>query len=818
MADVRLGLRILSATLGLLSCAQVREQRPPAPDKPGTPRTTTPPAASHAAPTALDLEIPELEPLLQSAITARRLPGAVIAVGNGRGISFLHAYGARALEPAREVMTQDTIFDLASLTKPIVTATLTMQLVDSGRLALDVPLSRYVPQRSAATRCTIRQLLLHSCGLGHVDRLHDYRDPQGTLTRILSQPLSAAPGERFSYSDLGYIVLGKLIERVTGQGLDSLATQRLFEPLGMRDSGYRPDPQLWPRIAPTQRLSGERAKLVSSEARANAVIRGEVHDPRAFRMGGVAGHAGAFASATDLARYARMLLNHGSLDGARILSQRAVEQITAPQPIGPDIRTLGWDMHTRYSGLRGTLLSERAFGHGGFTGTSLWIDPTRDLFVIFLSNRVHPDGHGYVIPLVGQVTDTVVRHVDAQHQAAPPATARAAEPPPASAAACGAPRARVLTGIDVLRAHGFAELRGRNVGLVINRASRARDGTPTWELMRAAPGVHVRAVFAPEHGLSSSTEGKVADAALDGLPVYSLFGKTRRPTTQMLRGIDSVVFDLPDVGVRFYTYASTLRQILEAADHTSIEVVVLDRPNPIGADQIEGPVLDPTLESFVNFHPLPVRHGLTIGELASLLRAERGYGTKLRVIAMQGYSRELRYAQTGLQWTAPSPNLPTPEVAVLYPALGLLESTNLSVGRGTDLPFTFVGAPWLDGVRLSRALNDASLPGVHFDPLDLTPRDDRYAGQLCHGVRVSVDDPAAFRAVHTGFAIAYQVHAQQPQRWEARKLTRLAGDAGVVAALQKGATVSELERLWQPALTRFAEIRARYLRYPTCKE
>jgi uncharacterized protein YbbC (DUF1343 family) len=424
-----------------------------------------------------------------------------------------------------------------------------------------------------------------------------------------------------------------------------------------------------------------------------------------------------------------------------------------------------------------------------------------------------------VIPLVGAVTDQIVQQL---RTAAPnaPVPARAAPTPSAASDAgaqlCNPLHGPVATGIDVLRSDAFAQLAGRKVGLVVNNASRARDGTPTLELFRKQPTLQLKALFAPEHGLASSAEGAIANGAAQGLPVYSLFGKTRRPTPEMLRGLDTIVFDLADVGTRFYTYMSTLRQILEACAGTGIEVVVLDRPNPIGADDIEGPVSSETVENFVNYHPLPVRHGMTAGELAVLMNAERHIGARLRVLPMQGYTRDMLFEATGLTWYAPSPNLPNARSAILYPALGLLESTNVSVGRGTDQPFEFIGAPWLDATSLVRALQAAQLPGVSFEAEDLTPRTNPYAGKLCHGVRLHLDRPEAFRAVLTGLNIARQLHLQHPREWQTRELVKMVGDPAVVSALLQGASVSELQRLWSPALTRFAMIRKEHLRYPTC--
>lgn len=751
---------------------------------------------------AQPLAVPEIDTLLARAIAARALPGAVVVIGRRDGVLFTRAYGQRALIPAREAMTLDTIFDVASLTKPVVTATLAMQLVAAGKIALDGPAARYLPElaRWNGGAVSVRQLLIHSSGLPAAGPLRHYEaGPSAALENVLALRPLAPTGARFFYSDLGMLVLGQLIERVAGRSLDALARAQIFTPLAMRDSMFKPDPRLVARIAPTERIGTARAALIPAEARARRVIRGDVHDPRAFRLGGVSGHAGLFTTASDLARFARMLLGHGTLDGKQVLDPATVDRLTTPQFIGSDVRALGWDMRTRYSKLRGTLLSHRAFGHGGFTGGSLWIDPDQDLFVILLSNRVHPDGQGRVIELAGAVADAAVR---------------ANESLPA-ADGCRSP-AHVLTGSDVLRRDGFRALAGRRVGLVAHNASRARDGSTTLSLLQRAPGVQLSALFAPEHGLASSAEGPIASSREAGLPVHSLFGRTRKPTREMLQGLDALVFDLADVGTRFFTYMSTLRYLLEAAAEAKLELFVLDRPNPIGADRAFGPVLAAGIDTFVNYHRLPVVHGMTAGELALLLNAERAIGARLHVIEMEGYCRELRFADTDLTWVSPSPNLPTPTAALLYPATGLLESMNLSVGRGTDRPFELVCAPWLDGARLARALAAAGLSGVSFSAHELTPRSDRYHGERCRGVLLRVDDPRAFHPVRTGLTIAAAIREQARGQLRIQDLGKLLGEPRVLAALIAGTTPRQLERLWEAETQRFEAVRRRHLLYPYC--
>ncbi len=748
--------------------------------------------------------MPEIDALVESAIAAHKLPGAVVAVGHADGLVFLKAYGQRALVPAPEPMSVDTIFDLASLTKPVVTATLLMRLVERGEVKLDAPAADYLPQLRGAQQQRIRvaDLLLHESGLPAEDPLSDYEHgKEAALAKIGALRLKSAPGQRFAYSDLGYILLGALIERVSGNALNELASRELFEPLGMRDTRFVP-PESWrARIAPTEVPDAVRNRI-DPRAATEAVIRGDVHDPRALCLGGVAGNAGAFSTAQDLARYARMLLSGGALEGARVLHTQTVATMIEPHFVGEVTRSYGWDERSDYSGLRGHQLSHRAFGHGGYTGTSLWIDPEQDLFVILLSNRVHPDGKGHVIQLGGAIADAA-------------ALKHARRPYPAS---CKAFEGTVQSGIDVLRKDAFASLVDKRIGLLCNAASRARDGARSADVLAAAGNLKLVELFAPEHGQDNQLEGTVDDStdAATGLPVYSLYGKTRHPTAQMLQSVDAVLFDLQDVGTRYFTYLSSLRQLLEAAAKSGTEVVVLDRPNPLGADRVDGPMLDPDTESFVNYHPLPVMHGMTAGEVALLLNDERHIGAHLTVVPMQNYRRELRFEQTGLHWWGPSPNLRSAQAALLYPATGLLESTNLSVGRGTPEPFSIVGAPWLDGEQLANALSARGLLGVRFMPVDFTPTADRYAGTLCHGVRVELTNADTLAPVRTGLTIARAIEACAPSEFAAHSLGEMLGNAATLHALLAGASVPDLERLWERDLQRFETRRARHLLYPSC--
>ncbi len=760
--------------------------------------------AGHAKSQVATVEMPEIDALIARGVADHNLPGAVVAVGHRDGLVFLRAYGERALVPAHESMSIDTVFDLASLTKPIVTATLLMQLVEAGRVQLDTALETLMPELHGHPlgAATVRQLLLHESGMQTENSLRDYAGGKiSALAKITSLRLLAPPGQRFIYSDLGFIVLGALVERISGESLDGLARRRIFVPLGMHDTRFRIPPSLLSRVAPTE-VPDDVRKRIDPKASHEAVIRGDAHDPRAFLLGGVAGNAGLFSTAADLARFARMLLGGGALDTARVLTPASVDAMSTPHFLGDVARGLGWDMRSRYSGLRGHGLSARAFGHGGYTGTSLWIDPERDLFVLLLSNRVHPHDQGHVIHLAGEIADVAARY-----------TGQAPYP-----ASCAHWAGAVQSGIDVLRQQDFAALAHKRIALVANGASRARDGTRSIDLLHAAKNVELVAVFAPEHGVQSVREGAIDDAtdAATGLPVFSLYGSTHRPTPQMLHNLDAVVFDLQDVGARFYTYLSTLRQIMEAAAEQHVEVFVLDRPNPLGAFAVEGPVLDRGIDSFVNYHSLPIRHGMSAGEIALLMNDERSIHAKLTIIRMQGYRRELGFAETGLPWFAPSPNLPTADAALLYPATGLLEGTNLSVGRGTEKPFALLGAPWVDAGRLVTKLGAAHLPGARFTATHFTPKSDRYAGKICHGVLIEVTNARAFLPVRTGLTLAHELLGLHPRAFYMAELGKLVGDPAVLAALLRGVEVSDLEALLEPGLQRFEARRNRHLLYPNC--
>ena len=373
----------------------------------------------------------------------------------------------------------------------------------------------------------------------------------------------------------------------------------------------------------------------------------------------------------------------------------------------------------------------------------------------------------------------------------------------------------VLAGIDVLRAENFARLAGRRVALLTNLAARTRDSQLTLDAVRGAPGVQLVALFAPEHGLTAVEEGTVASSreAGTGLPVHSLYGQTQRPTAAMLKGIDVLLIDLPDVGARFYTYMTTVAYVLEAAAKSGVAVMVLDRPNPVNGVSIEGPLLDAGLTSFVGYFPMPIRHGLTLGELARLFNGERKLGAELTVVGATGWRRAMWFDETGLPWRNPSPNIRNLRAATLYPGIGAIEWSNLSVGRGTGAPFEQIGAPWIDGARLADSLNSRRIPGVLFAPASFTLDSSVYARQLCSSVSITITDRSALRPVRVGIEIAAAVWRQHPDRFDFGRTVQLLGSQQTIDRIRNGEDPGGIAALWTADEARWHQLRAPYLLY-----
>jgi len=761
----------------------------------------TPPASTGVNLARLD-EIPSV---VELAIADKKLPGAVVLVGRGDRVMWERAIGKRAVEPAAEPMTPDTMFDLASLTKVVATTTSVMKLVEDGRIRMNDRVSDYVHgfERYNKGTITIRHLMTHTSGLRpDLDLADDWTGYDKAIELAIEEVPQSPPGERFVYSDINYLLLGDIVKRVSGVPLNEFAKKHVFDPLGMKDTLFVPPESLRPRIAPTEHL------------------RGVVHDPTARRMGGVAGHAGLFSTASDLAIFCRMLLNGGTYGGVRILSPLTVAKMTtsASAPGDPNVRGLGWDIDSSYSSNRGELLPLGSYGHTGFTGTSIWIDPVTRAFVVFLSNRVHPDGKGDVTPLRAKIATIAASAVmDASSEAA-----RARGMTGRDFGASGTPpvrarRAPVQTGLDVLRAEGFARLAGKRVGLVTNHTGRARDGATGIDLLFAAKDVKLVKLFSPEHGIRGLLDESVPSTVDEKtkLPILSLYGDTRRPTAEMLDGLDALVVDLQDIGARFYTYTTTTAYVLEEAAKHKLPVFVLDRPNPVNGWQIEGPPPDKELAgAFTSYFPaMPIRHGMTLGEMAKLFNAENKIGADLTVVAMKNWRRDDWFDETALPWVSPSPNMRNMNEAALYPGIGAIEGTNVSVGRGTDTPFEHVGAPWVDGVQLADALNARAIPGVRFYPVRFTPASSKYANEECQGVFIIVTDRVALRPVRVGLEIASALTRMYPTQYQLDLAGRLFGSKDTIVRIRTAEDPAAIVTSWAAAEARWRLLRAKYLLY-----
>jgi uncharacterized protein YbbC (DUF1343 family) len=376
----------------------------------------------------------------------------------------------------------------------------------------------------------------------------------------------------------------------------------------------------------------------------------------------------------------------------------------------------------------------------------------------------------------------------------------------------------VRTGLDVLQSQGFASLKGKRVGLIINHTAVNQRGEPLADLLRRAEGVHLAAIFSPEHGFTGRIEHgqRVENDSYQGIRIYSLYGDTKRPAPETLKDLDALVFDIQDVGARFYTYITTLAYALEEAAKAGLEFYVLDRPNPAGGHVVEGAVLDSEIRHFTAYFSVPARHGMTVGELARWHNDKAGLNARLMVVPVQGWSRNVWWEKTGLPFLPPSPNIRTPKTALLYGGIGIFESTNVAVGRGTPTPFELFGAPWMDGKEVARRLNALRLPGVRFKAARFTPQRDRYAGEPCSGVRVIVTDRDLIRPVdifmHAACLLRELSPAEFQPRWE--EMPRMVGSREFERLYKSGASAEEILKWTHQSAESFLKQREPFLLYP----
>jgi uncharacterized protein YbbC (DUF1343 family)/CubicO group peptidase (beta-lactamase class C family) len=777
--------------------------------------------------TSLDLRLSVLDPIVNDAIAQRQIPGAVLVVGHDGRVAYRKAYGSRAIEPRREPMTLDTVFDCASLTKVVATTTAIMQLWELGKFRMNDPVAKYLPEfaQNGKQDITIRQLLVHYSGLAEdLDLTKGWEGKETAYRMAFEAAPERAPGAQFGYSDINFVVLGALVERLSGESLDEYAAKHIFGPLAMKETRFLPPSSWEARIAPTEEDENHR------------LLRGVVHDPTARRMGGVAGQAGVFSTADDLAVFAQALL-----DGGRgVLTPATIAKMTAPQqPVnGTAVRGFGWDIDSPFSTNRGELLPVGSYGHTGFTGTSLWIDPATKTYIVLLTNAVHmnivhmntqpPKEKGSAIALRTKVATAVAAALaldPAEAEKMRMATITGYNEMQSAARKLTVRNGTVKTGIDVLEQTNFAALhpsRGgapRSIGLLTNQTGLDSEGRRTIDMLANVPGISLDAIFSPEHGVTGTldtTDVKNAKDAATGVAVYSVYGASdaaRRPPMDVLKRLDALVIDLADAGVRFYTYETTVGFFLEAAAKAGVEVIVLDRPNPITDSFVQGPVSDEGRENFTNYFPEPPRHGMTLGELAKMFNAERHIGARLDVVAVEGWQPGDWFDSTGLQWVNTSPNLRSLTEATLYPGVALIEGTNVSVGRGTDTPFEVVGAPWIKSRELAAYLNGRGIQSVRFVPIVFTPSASNFAGEPCEGVNLIVLDRNTLDSPELGIELASALHKLYPNDFKLERMADLLVNQAVFEAIGAGEDPRRIAEDWQERLEGFVRLREKYLLY-----
>ena len=739
-------------------------------------------------------KLEEIDTSIEKAIIEKKTPGGVFWLERN-GQVYSKPYGNKSLEPNVFPTSVDTIYDAASLTKVVATTPAIMLLIERRKILLDAPVHHYLVdfKNGGKESITIRHLMTHTSGLRpgigltiEVDGVkQDWEGYDTAIALAKAEKVQHNPGTAFIYSDINFILLGEIVQQVTGRKLEDFTREEIFQPLGMLDTGYLPSSKLRDRIAPTKWVDGQ-------------MLQGIANNPICRRTGGVMGHAGMFTTAADLAKFARMMLDKGELDGIRLFQPESVDLMTSVQSPAnvDDWRGLGWDMDTSYSKQRGDLFPLGGFGHTGFIGSSIWIDPYSQSFVIFMSNRVHPDGSGDVLEL-RRVLGTLSAEALGFRLGTPLGGLN-----------------KVRNGIDFLEKQNFAALKGLKLGLITNHTGRNRKGVSTIDLLFESEEVELVSLFSPEHGIRGTFDEKVGNSLDDktGLTIWSLYGDTRKPASESMEDLDALVFDIQDIGCRFYTYISTMVLAMEAAAENDKQFFVLDRVNPINGITVDGPIRRGEFD-FIAYHNIPIRHGMTVGELARMIKVEKNLDLNLTVIPVQDWRRDMLFDETGLSWINPSPNMRSLTQAILYPGIGLLETTELSVGRGTDTPFEIFGAPYINHLELAEELNRLNISGVRFVPIQFTPNSSKFADQACHGVNIILTDRENSRIVDLGIAIAHTLNRLYAPDFDIETFDRLLKHPSVIEQIRKGQSWRSIVLEWKEETEQFKERRKPFLLY-----
>lgn len=693
---------------------------------------------------------------LEIAVRDSKTPGAVAYVGD---IEHTHAHvavGARQLLPDNQPADIDTIYDLASVTKVIATTTAVMLLSESGAIDLEAPVSKYLSV-PAFSGFSVKHCLTHTAGLNAGRPFYkDYNTIDAMLARYAEIPLKWKPGVRWLYSDVGFMILGRIIENVSGEKLDVFCQKRIFDPLDMKDTRYNPPAKWATRCAATENCPWR-----------GRIMIGQVHDENAYAVGGVAGHAGLFSTTTDIAKYIRVLLT-GKLLKPETVDRTMNLNVTPAWPW----QGLGWQLDAWPTKNFGFLPTRETAGHAGWTGTSVWLDRKVGRFTILLSNTCHPSRAQRDNETLRRSYHTAIGKIYYPNST------------------------NTHSGLDRLVREDFRDLRGKRIALLTHHAAIDQLGRHILDVFALAPDVKIARLFSPEHGISGQAEaGAAVGAQQSSIPVVSLYGKRTSPTAEELRGIDTFVIDLQDVGARYYTYAATMKACMKACADARVPVLVLDRPNPVGGLAIEGPIAANT-DSLVCWSAVPARHGMTMGEIAEWFRANelKSANVNLSVSMLDSWTPERVFSECSLAWIPPSPNIPTPETALVYTGTCLFEGTNVSEGRGTDAPFMLIGAPWLDPDRIIAALPNEATAGLSFAPASYTPRSipgkaakPKFMDVACRGIRIAVTNQHAARPFTTTVAIlaaTRRIHAEH-FKWE-KSFDVLAGSSALRERVERG--------------------------------
>lgn len=724
---------------------------------------------------------------LDRAVRASGSPGAVALVGDISNTYFFEAAGSRQIVPRRKPATKDTLYDVASLTKVVATTPAVMLLRDQGIWSLDDDVTDHVPI-DAYKGITLRHLLTHTAGLiPYITFYDDVGSVDEALRRYAEDGIIAKPGEERAYSDAGYMLLARAVEHASGASFDEFCRKRIFDPLKMKRTGFNPANAWRDNCAATEH----------SEWRSGMIV-GEVHDENAYAVGGVAGHAGLFTTAEDLAIFCRAVLSGGLFDPAVLEEMTRIGQVAVYPWQG-----LGWELDPWDTEKKGSLPARTVFGHSGWTGVSMWLDRETQFFVVLLGNTCHPtrktrDNH----------TLRGIFHAAVAQRWYPN-------------------QANTHSGLDRLVNEQFKRLEDRNVAVLTNSAAKDQLGRPILDLLRQARGVALRYIYSPEHGFARTAEaGEAVQSRNEEIPVISLYGDRAAPSPEELRDVDLLVVDLQDVGARYYTYMATMKAALAACAANGVEVLVLDRPNPLGGKVLEGPIARNT-DSLVSSAPIPVRHGMTMGELAIFYRrwALKESELQLSVSGLDNWSPARFHWECALPWVPPSPNMPSAKTALLYVGTCLFEGTNLNEGRGTDEPFHVFGAPWFDAAGVITRVPARETIGCELEPATYTPRaipgkatSPKFLNEPCGGIRIHIRDPRTVRPFRLVLGLLSAIHDRHAGDFAFKPyFDTLAGSDVLRRQVQAGKTVDAIVGEYADELETFDRIRPKLYHAPPWK-